>query len=63
MILREDATRKTKGVAVRVQVTLHNVILRLIKPAGFNNVARARRWLDGRLDQAFALLLSRQSRL
>jgi predicted transposase YbfD/YdcC len=60
---REDATRMTKGAAGRILATIHNVVLALIKQAGFQNAARARRWFDGHLDQAFALLVSGISRL
>jgi len=60
---REDATRMTKGAAGRILATIHNVVLALIKQAGFQNAAQARRWFDGHLDQAFALLVSGISRL
>lgn len=60
---REDATRMTKGAAGRILATIHNVVLALIKQAGFRNAAQARRWFDGHLDQAFALLVSGDSRL
>ncbi len=60
---REDATRMTKGAAARILAMVHNVVLALIKQAGFRNAAQARRWFDGHLDQACALLLSSHSRL
>jgi len=60
---REDATRMTKGAAGRILATIHNVVLALIKQAGFQNAAQARRWFDGHLDQAFALLITGNSRL
>ena len=60
---REDATRMTKGAAGRILATIHNLVLALIKQAGFHNAAQARRWFDGHLDQAFALLVSGDSRL
>ncbi len=60
---REDATRMTKGASGRILATIHNVILALIKQAGFHNAAQARRWFDGHLNQAFALLVSDKSRL
>ncbi len=60
---REDATRMTKGAAGRILATIHNIALALIKQAGFRNAAQARRWFDGRLDQAFVLLFSNHSRL
>ena len=60
---REDATRMTKGAAGRILATIHNVVLALIKQAGFQNAAQARRWFDGHLDQAFALLVLRNPRL
>jgi predicted transposase YbfD/YdcC len=60
---REDATRMTKGAAGRNLATIHNVVLALIKHAGFQNAAQARRWFAGHIDQAFALLVSGNSRL
>ncbi len=60
---REDTTRMTKGAAGRILATIHNLVLALIKRAGFHNAAQARRWFDGHLDQAFALLVSGDSRL
>jgi len=59
---REDATRMTKAAAGRILATVHNLILALIKRAGFHNAAQARRWFDGHLDQAFALLITGISR-
>lgn len=55
---KEDATRTTKGSAGRVLATIHNLVLALIKRAGFTNAAQARRWFAGHLAQAFALLTS-----
>lgn len=60
---REDATRMTKGASGRILATIHNVVLALIKQAGFQNAAQARRWFAGHIDQAFALLVSGNSRL
>jgi len=60
---REDATRMTKGAAGRILATTHNVALALIKRAGFQNAAQARRWFAGHIDQAFTLLVSGNSRL
>jgi predicted transposase YbfD/YdcC len=58
---REDATRMTKGASGRILATIHNIALGLIKRAGFLNAAQARRWFDGHIDQAFALLISGNS--
>jgi len=60
---REDATRMTKGAAGRILATIHNLVLAWIKQAGFHNAAQARRWFAGHIDQAFALLISSNSRL
>lgn len=61
--LREDATRLTIGAAGRNMATVHNLVLGLIITAGFDNAAKARRWFAGHVDQAFALLISGNSRL
>jgi predicted transposase YbfD/YdcC len=61
--LREDATRMTKGASGRILATIHNLVLDLIKQAGFQNAAQARRWFDGHIDQAFALLITGNPRL
>jgi predicted transposase YbfD/YdcC len=55
---REDATRMTIGAAGRVLATLHNLLIGLIKRAGYSNAAKARRYYEGHIDQAFLLLLS-----
>lgn len=60
---KEDATRMTKGAAGRILATIHNLVIALIKRAGYNNAAKARRWFAGHLDQAFALLITTSSRL
>jgi len=54
----EDATRMTIGSAGRILATVHNLIIGLIKRAGYDNTAKARRYYDGHLDEAFALLIT-----
>jgi len=60
---KEDATRSTKGAAGRILATIHNLVIALIKRAGYTNAAKARRWYAGHLAQAFALLITTNSRL
>jgi len=55
---REDATRMTIGASGRILATVHNLVIALIKRAGYNNAAKARRFYDGHLDQAFRLLIT-----
>jgi len=59
---REDATRMTIGAAGRILATVHNLVLGLIKRAGYKNAAQARRYYEGHIDQAFALLITVYSR-
>ena len=59
---REDATRMTIGAAGRILATIHNLVLGLIARAGFVNAARARRYYEGHIDQAFSLLITAPSR-
>jgi predicted transposase YbfD/YdcC len=54
----EDATRMTFGAAGRILATIHNLIIGLIKRAGYQNSAQARRYYDGHIDEAFGLLLT-----
>lgn len=54
----EDATRMTLGAAGRILATVHNLVLSLIKRAGYINAAQARRYFEGHLQEAFALLVS-----
>lgn len=54
----EDATRMTVGHAARILSIVHNLVIALIKRAGYSNAAAARRYFDGHFKQAFALLLS-----
>jgi len=37
---------------------VHNLVIGLIKRAGYSNAAAARRYFDGHLKEAFNLLLS-----
>ena len=57
----EDATRMTKGAAGRVLAIVHNLVLGLLKMAGFTNAAQGRRWFAGHLQEAFALLIAGNS--
>lgn len=54
----EDATRMTIGSAGAILSIVHNLVLGLLKRAGFTNSAKGRRWFEGHLHDAFALLLS-----
>jgi predicted transposase YbfD/YdcC len=54
----EDATRMTIGAAGSILSIVHNLVLGLLKFAGFSNSARGRRWFEGHLEDAFALLTS-----
>jgi predicted transposase YbfD/YdcC len=53
---REDATRMTIGASGRILATIHNLLIGLIKRAGYHNAAKARRYYEGHLDEAFQLL-------
>ncbi len=54
----EDATRMTLGAAGRILATVHNLVIGLIKRAGYSNAAKARRHFDGHILQAFDLLIT-----
>jgi hypothetical protein len=54
----EDATRMTIGPAGRILAIIHNLVLGLLKSAGFTNAAQGRRWFAGHLPQALALLIA-----
>jgi len=60
---KEDATRLTLGNAAQIMASIHNLAIALIRQAGFNNAAQARRWFAGHLDLAFTLLTAPNSRL
>jgi predicted transposase YbfD/YdcC len=60
---KEDATRLTLGNAAQIMASIHNLAIALIRQAGFQNAAQARRWFAGHLDLAFALLTNPTSRL
>jgi predicted transposase YbfD/YdcC len=59
--LHEDATRMTLGAAGRILSVVHNLVLGLLKRAGFTNAAKGRRWFEGHLSEAFTLLLAGNS--
>lgn len=61
--LREDATRMTIGAAGKILAMIHNLVLWLLKRAGFDNAAKGRRWFAGHLQEAFAMLTSAPARL
>jgi predicted transposase YbfD/YdcC len=52
----EDATRMTLGPAGRILSIVHDLVVALLKAAGFANAAEGRRWFDGHLQEAFTLL-------
>lgn len=54
----EDATRMTVGNAPAILSIIHNLVLGLLKKAGFSNAAAGRRHFEGHLKQAFDLLLT-----
>jgi predicted transposase YbfD/YdcC len=56
----EDHTRMTIGAAGRILATVHNLVLGLFKRAGYSNAAQARRYFEGHIDLALALLVSRK---
>ena len=60
---KEDATRMTKAGVGRIVAIIHNLVITLIKRAGYSNAAKARRWFAGHIDEAFALLTTTHSRL
>ena len=57
----EDATRMSIGAAARILSIVHDLVLGLLKRAGFTNAAKGRRWFEGHLQEAFALLCSGNS--
>lgn len=54
----EDATRTTIDNAGSILSIVHNLVIALIKKAGFNNCARGRRWFAGHIQEAFNLLIA-----
>jgi predicted transposase YbfD/YdcC len=52
----EDATRLTQGHAGHVMAALNNLVIGLLRLAGFTNLAAARRYCGADLAHAFALL-------
>lgn len=60
---REDATRMTIGAAGKILAMIHNLVIWLLKLAGFKNAAKGRRWFAGHLEEAFALLTTAPARL
>ena len=54
----EDATRTTNDNAGSILSIVHNLVIALIKKAGFKNCARGRRWFDGHIQEAVNLLIA-----
>jgi hypothetical protein len=61
--LHEDATRMTTGEMGSVIASINNLVLAIIRQAGFHNAAQDRRWFAGHIDQAFELLTTSNSQL
>lgn len=53
----EDATRLTKGRAGHVMAALNNLVIGLLRLAGFDNLAAARRYCGANLANALAVLI------
>lgn len=60
---REDTTRLTCGHAGRVMAILNNLLIGLLRWRGHTNLAQARRFYDGNLPAAVALVTTTPSRL
>jgi predicted transposase YbfD/YdcC len=54
----EDTTRTTSDNAGSILSIVHNLVIALIKKAGFNNTAQGRRWFAGHIQEAFNLLIA-----
>lgn len=54
--LQEDHTRMTVGNTGKVMASINNLVLALIRQAGFYNAPQARRWFAAHLPKALALL-------
>ena len=52
----EDATRLTQGSAGHVMATLNNMVIGLMRLAGYTNLAAARRFCDADLANALGIL-------
>lgn len=55
--LREDATRLTVGKAGHAIAILNNLVVSLCLRAGFQNLAKARRWFNAKVEHALMLIL------
>jgi len=58
---KEDATRMTIGSAGRILASMHNLLIGLVKKAGYTNAAKARRYFEGHIQEAFSLLTTAPS--
>jgi hypothetical protein len=56
--LKEDATRLSIGDGGKVLASINNLVLALIRQAGFLNAAQARRFFAAHLTKAFAILVT-----
>ncbi len=61
VIFKEDATRMTTGSAGHILASVHNLVIGLVKRAGDTNAAKARRYFEGHLQEAFSLLAAAPS--
>lgn len=57
----EDITRMTLGNSGSILSVIHNLVLGLLKRAGFVNSAKGHPWFQGHIQDAFTLLISGKS--
>jgi len=55
---RRDVTRMTIGNSAKIMACINTLALALIRQAGFQNAAQARRWFAAHIPQASALLVT-----
>jgi hypothetical protein len=55
---RENSTCMTIGAAGRILATVHNLVIGLIRRSRHDNAAKARRYFEGHIAEAFDLLIT-----
>jgi predicted transposase YbfD/YdcC len=55
---KEDAIRQTDSNGGRVQAVLNNLTIGILRKLGWENIAKARRYFNSRIDEALSLIMN-----
>jgi len=60
---KEDSIRQTSSKGGRVQAAFNNLTIGILRKLGWENIAKARRYFNARIDEALKLIITPLSSL